>query len=65
MKDFKKILREAERQGWRSRETTKGLMLFPPDTSKSPVAIHRTPSDHRALANVLAQMRQRGFRWPT
>lgn len=63
-KDFKKYLRAAGEQGWQVKETTKGMQLIPPDPAKEIVTVHRTPSDHRALANVLAEMRRQGFIWP-
>jgi bifunctional non-homologous end joining protein LigD len=62
-KDWRKIERELRRQGWTARQTKKGTMWLAPD-GVGKVTVHRTPSDHRALANVLAQLRAAGFRWP-
>ena len=63
--DWKKVIREAERQGWTIEHGRKGqLKLVPPDPSRQIVTVHRTPSDHRALENTLANMRRQGLRWP-
>lgn len=63
-KDFRKYLKAAGDQGWQVKETKKGLQLIPPDPTREIVTIHRTPSDRRALANVLAEMRRQGLIWP-
>jgi hypothetical protein len=62
--DWKKIVREAERQGWAVEPATKGLKLVPPDRTKQIVYVHGTPSDQRAIKNKLAEMRRQGFQWP-
>lgn len=46
--------------GWRIEETKSGWMLYPPDKSQSGVLIHKTPSDRRAWANMIALLRKRG-----
>lgn len=62
-KDFKEVRREAERQGWRVELTPGGhWRLYAPD-GKNIVHAAQTPSDHRNLANVIAQMRRYGFKW--
>lgn len=63
-KDFGKYLRAAEQQGWEVRPKKKGFMLVPADKTKNMVMVHRTPSDNRALNNILAEMRRSGFVWP-
>lgn len=60
-KELKKLLRELEHQGWRLKTGTRGIMAYPPDKTRPIVAIHRTPSDHRAWANMLAALRRSGF----
>lgn len=64
-KDVKRILREAERQGWRIEQGGKHIKAYPPDPSQSMVTIAQTASDKRAIKNVLSEMRKRGVRWPT
>lgn len=59
-----KIRKEAAAQGWRVVEVANGWMMYPPERSKTPVLVHRTESDQRAMRNTIARMRQRGFRWP-
>ena len=63
-KEILEVLKEAQDQGWRVVDSSKGWMLYPPDRSQGPVAVHGTPSDRRALSNMIAEMRRRGFRWP-
>jgi hypothetical protein len=41
-------------------EPSKGFVAYPPDNDRAPVAIHRTESDRRAIANPIARLRQRG-----
>lgn len=62
--EWEKVLAAAKAQGWTRRDTKKGFFLVPPDPTKPLVQIHRTPSDHRALKNTLAQMRRSGLVWP-
>lgn len=63
--DWKKVTREAERQGWRIERGRKGqFKLIPPDPARQIVFVHATPSDHRAIKNAIAEMRRQGFRWP-
>ncbi len=63
-KEFRKYLNAAVEQGWEVRPTKKGYQLVPGDPTREIVAIHRTPSDHRALANLLAEMKRQGLIWP-
>lgn len=64
MMNLGKIIKAAERQGWRVERTKAGYLLYPPDRRLGPVAVHRTPSDRRAVRNFRAEMVKRGFRWP-
>jgi hypothetical protein len=61
--DLAEVIAEATQQGWRVEQTKGGFMLYPPDRMLSPVAVHRTPSDQRAIRNFRAEMTKRGFRW--
>ena len=57
----KKLVRQiAGWPGWRVEEPSKGFVVYPPDKDKTPVTIHRTESDRRAIANTIARLRQRG-----
>jgi hypothetical protein len=62
--ELQRVRTEAQAQGWRVVEVTKGWMLYPSDPALSPVLVHKTESDHRAVRNTISRMRQRGFRWP-
>lgn len=64
-KDWRKVVREAERQGWKVTGLTSGhWKLVPPDRDKPIVHAAGTPSDRRNLDNTIALMRRSGFRWP-
>lgn len=60
--DLKKLLKmlEAE-QGATVKPTRKGWMIYPPDKAKQPVTVHKTPSDRRAWANMISELRRSGF----
>lgn len=61
-KSLKKLFKELEsEQGARIETRRKGWMIYPPDTSRSAVMIHKTPSDRRAWANMLSELRRSGF----
>lgn len=61
-KEINKLIREAQKQGWRVKDKKKGYMLLAPDGEHS-VMVHKTPSDHRWLDNTVTLMRQYGFKW--
>lgn len=60
-KELRKLLDKLEQQGARVEQTKKGLMVYPPDKTKSAVMIHRTPSDRRSWANMISELRRAGF----
>lgn len=60
-KEWKKLLRTLEAEGWTMKPTKKGYMLYPPDKTKDPVTVHKTYSDRRAWANTIADLRRSGF----
>lgn len=60
-KDAKKLVKEAEKQGFVAKEKKNGWMLTVPNGQGS-VMIHKTPSDHRALKNAVARLRRYGFK---
>lgn len=61
-KSLKKLFKELEsEQGARIETRRKGWMIYPPDTSRSAVMVHKTPSDRRAWANMLSELRRSGF----
>lgn len=60
-KEIKKLIADARGwAGWRVVEAKAGWMLYPPDKSQSGVAVHKTPSDHRAWKNLRSELRRRG-----
>ena len=60
--DLKKLLKTLEaEQGAVIKAKNKGWMIYPPDKTKPAVMIHRTPSDRRAWANMISELRRSGF----
>ena len=60
-KDVTKLIRQIrDWPGWRVEEATRGYVVYPPDKTKRPIAIHKTPSDHRWRANTIADLRRAG-----
>jgi hypothetical protein len=59
-KGVKKLKKQAMEQGWREAEKNAGWMLYSPD-GVTKVMIHKTASDHRALDNLISEMRPGGF----
>jgi hypothetical protein len=63
--DLRDLEKAAKRQGWRIDRTTAGHVRFwPPNRSIPPAIFSGTPSDRRAIRNLLADLRRKGFRWP-
>lgn len=62
-KEWKKVINEAERQGWRCEQLKSGhWRLYAPD-GEHIVHAAGTPSDHRSFDNAVGRMRQYGFVW--
>ena len=55
-RDARELVRDLQRAGWRVRQG-KHLKLVAPGTGKS-VSISRSPSDRRALQNILSDCRK-------
>lgn len=63
-KDIKQLIAALREQGWRVEPSKGGHhRAYPPAGKGRPVFLPGTPSDHRSLANTIAQLRQRGFTW--
>jgi hypothetical protein len=63
-KDTKKVLAEAERQGFTVRTTSKGHAQVRDADGQIVAVFAGTGSDHRGLKNGIAQLRRAGFVWP-
>lgn len=62
-KDLRKILKEAERQGFEIRTTSDGHpMVY--RNGKFITKSAMTPSDQRGQKNLIAALRRAGFQWP-
>lgn len=64
-RQWKKVRREAERQGWRVEPTTNGFQLMSPN-GEAIVTMDRLhkPSSPWALTHTVKNMRRHGFVWP-
>lgn len=63
--NLRDIERAAKEQGWEVGRTKKGHPRFvPPDPTRGIVIGSGTPSDWRALKNLLAELKRQGFIWP-
>jgi len=62
-KELKEIVRAAEKQGWGVERTKKGHWRFFAPDGENIVHGAGTPSDRRALDNLLSQLRRYGFVW--
>lgn len=62
-KDLRKLLAEAERQGFEWKTTKRGHI----NVSRNGAWVTTfagTASDHRSMRNGLAHMKRAGFQWP-
>ena len=62
-RDYPKVRREAVRQGWRVESKRNGELFLAPD-GRGKAMWHFTPSDHRALNNLVRHLKASGFVWP-
>lgn len=67
--DTKQILKAARQQGWTVGTTNRGHIVFwtpdqDPDRDRPAVTSGGTPSDHRAVLNLAAQLRKAGLVLP-
>jgi predicted RNA binding protein YcfA (HicA-like mRNA interferase family) len=62
--DFRDVVKQAEIQGFVVSRTKKGHWQFvPPDSTQKIVTAGGTPSDRRAILNLIASLRRAGFLW--
>jgi hypothetical protein len=59
-KELRELLRAVEAQGGTIRKIKSGYQVFAPNGIDI-VTLHGTPSDRRALANAVAELRRAGF----
>lgn len=60
--DLNKVIEAAKRQGWRVDRTKKQHWRFlSPDRNQPPIIFSGTPSDHRAIKNLVARLRRAGL----
>ena len=63
MSDYRKLLRELERQGFTWRKTgTNHYFVAGPD-GKWITTLPSTPSEYRGFKNAIAILRRAGFKW--
>ncbi len=65
-KDIKKIIKaltdEQLNPGWRVEQGGKHLKAYPADKAQPMVTVPLTPSDHRSIKNLRAQLKRAGAR---
>ena len=55
----------AHRQGWRVERTKRRHWRFVPPDPRAPAVVHGgSPSDHRAIRNIIADLRRSGLQFP-
>ena len=60
-KDMAKLVKKVDATpGWRVEDRQDCWMCYSPNNGPI-VNAHKTPSDHRAIKNTLARLRQAGF----
>jgi len=59
-REYPKVRKEAEPQGWRLKPTRDGEMWLAPD-DQTKILWHFTPSDHQTLDNHVSKLRRAGF----
>jgi len=63
--DLRDIVKAAEEQGFGVERTFKGHWKFvAPDRSKGVAFFSGTPSDQRAIHNLIGKLRRAGLIWP-
>lgn len=60
--DMRQIFRDLASQGFRVEGAKKGWKIFPPNREGGVVVVHSTPSDRRALQNIMTDLRRAGFK---
>lgn len=60
--DAKKLRRNLGRNGWRVEKRKEYWLLFPPDGSTAPARMPGTPSSQRTWSNLLADLKQKGYK---
>lgn len=60
-RDYEKIIDAAIRQKWRVERSKKNQVKFYPPNSRVMIVASGTPSDRRAIHNLLSQLRREGF----
>ena len=60
-KDVRKLVAQAMDQGFEFSEGANTYKLLPPDKTKSPVFISKTPSSQNAKNRILADLKRSGF----
>jgi len=64
-KELRRIVAAATAAGWTVQRLASGHWRFvPPDRTKKMVVTGGTPSDHRVLRNLVADLRRQGLALP-
>ena len=60
-RDFQELLKDLERQKWGVERTERGHFKFKAPDGKGLVTAGGSYGDHRAIKNLVAQLRRSGF----
>lgn len=60
-KDTKQLAKRLRAAGWTVEDRKGGHLVAKSPDGRHMVVMSKTPSDHRALANTLAQLRRAGY----
>lgn len=60
-KEVRPMVEKALRAGWRSKRIRSGIMLYPPDRSAAPVAIHGSMASRGTPDNIRNKLRRGGL----
>lgn len=58
-KTYKGFVKLAEKEGWKVKQKTRGVMLTSPEGAT--ITIHGTETDHRAEKNTRARLKAAGL----
>jgi len=62
--DIQRIVKALTEQGWEIDGSGRHYKAYPPVKSEPFIVFPKTPSDSRAIKNILSRLKKSGFMWP-